>query len=179
MTKVQLRNAWLQVHKWVGLLLAIILVPLSLTGSMLVWDEPLDRLLEPSHYTASGPAALPASAYVEAARRALPAGSNLVSVRIGKIRDRRVTSHTSIIVNDAVRCGRTPGRRRTPLHEKSSANAASSPTRSGTKLNDSRPFQNAKILSRSWKNSRPDSVSRPPDEIAMWKCDRDPAIAGV
>jgi len=84
MTKVQLRNAWFQVHKWVGLLLAIILVPLSLTGSMLVWDEPLDRLLEPSHYTASGPAALPASAYVEAARRALPAGSNIVSVRIGE-----------------------------------------------------------------------------------------------
>ena len=84
MTKVQLRNAWFQVHKWVGLLLAIILIPLSLTGSMLVWDEPLDRLLEPSHYTASGPAALPASAYVETARRALPAGSKIVSVRIGE-----------------------------------------------------------------------------------------------
>jgi len=83
-TKVQLRNAWFQVHKWIGLLLAIILIPLSLTGSMLVWDEPLDRLLEPSHYTASGPAALPASAYVETARRALPAGSKIVSVRIGE-----------------------------------------------------------------------------------------------
>jgi len=83
-TKVQLRNAWFQVHKWVGLLLAIILIPLSLTGSMLVWDEPLDRLLEPSHYTAAGPAALPATAYVETARHALPAGSSIVSVRIGE-----------------------------------------------------------------------------------------------
>jgi len=45
-TKVQLRNAWFQVHKWIGLLLAIILIPLSFTGSLLVWDDALDRLLE-------------------------------------------------------------------------------------------------------------------------------------
>ena len=84
MTKVELRNAWFQVHKWIGILLAIILIPLSLTGSMLVWDEPLDRLLQPAHYAASGPATLPASAYVSAARRALPAGSMIISVRIGE-----------------------------------------------------------------------------------------------
>ena len=84
MTKVQLRNAWFQVHKWVGLLLAVVLIPLSITGSMLVWDEPLDRMLEPSHYAISSPAALPASVYVAAARRALPAGSIIVSVRIGE-----------------------------------------------------------------------------------------------
>ena len=75
MTKGQLRNAWFQVHKWIGLLLAIILIPLSITGSMLVWDDPLDRLLEPTHYAASGPAALPASVYVATAQRALPAES--------------------------------------------------------------------------------------------------------
>jgi len=84
MTKVQLRNAWFQVHKWIGILLAIILIPLSITGSMLVWDEPLDRLLEPTHYAATGSAALPASAYAETARKALPAGSRLVSLRIGE-----------------------------------------------------------------------------------------------
>lgn len=84
MTKAQLRNAWFQVHKWIGLLLAVILIPLSVTGSLLVWDEPLDRLLEPTHYAASGSATLPASAYVDTARRALPAGSKIVSVRIGE-----------------------------------------------------------------------------------------------
>jgi uncharacterized iron-regulated membrane protein len=84
MTKVQLRNAWFQIHKWVGILLALVLIPLSFTGSMLVWDDALDRMLEPSHYTASGPAALPAPAYVEIARRALPAGSLIQSARIGE-----------------------------------------------------------------------------------------------
>jgi uncharacterized iron-regulated membrane protein len=51
---------------------------------MLVWDEPLDRLLQPTHYAETGPAALPVSVYVESARRALPTGSKIVSVRIGE-----------------------------------------------------------------------------------------------
>lgn len=84
MTKVQLRNAWFQVHKWIGIILAIILIPLSITGSMLVWDDAFDRMLKPAHYAASGPAALPVSTYVETARRALPAGSRIISVRIGE-----------------------------------------------------------------------------------------------
>ncbi|WP_116091004.1 PepSY-associated TM helix domain-containing protein [Sphingomonas crusticola] len=84
MTKVQLRNVWFQIHKWIGIILAIIFIPLSFTGSMLVWDEPLDRLLQPSHYAETGPAALPASAYVAAARQSLPAGSTIVSLAIGK-----------------------------------------------------------------------------------------------
>ncbi len=84
MTKVRLRNVWFQIHKWIGILLAIVLIPLSFTGSMLVWDEPLDRLLQPSHYAETGPAALTASVYVESARRGLPVGSKIVSVRIGE-----------------------------------------------------------------------------------------------
>ena len=33
--KKQLRAAWLQVHKWIGLTLAILIIPISLTGSAL------------------------------------------------------------------------------------------------------------------------------------------------
>jgi uncharacterized iron-regulated membrane protein len=84
MTKVKLRNLWFQVHKWIGIILAIIFIPLSFTGSMLVWDQPLDRLLRPFHYAESGPASLPASVYVETARKALPPGSRIVSLMIGK-----------------------------------------------------------------------------------------------
>jgi len=84
MSKVQLRNAWFQIHKWIGILLALVFIPLSLTGSMLVWDDALDRMLEPSHYAPSGPAALPPPQYLDIARRALPAGSTIQGMRIGE-----------------------------------------------------------------------------------------------
>ena len=38
-SKKQLRALWLQVHKWIGLILAVLIVPISLTGSALVWHE--------------------------------------------------------------------------------------------------------------------------------------------
>lgn len=78
-----LRRTWFQIHKWVGIILAIILIPLSATGSLLVWDKPLDRLLNPLHYQASAPAALPASAYVAAAAKALPADKRIATLKIG------------------------------------------------------------------------------------------------
>jgi uncharacterized iron-regulated membrane protein len=73
MTKLQLRRAWFQVHKWIGLILAILIIPLSLSGSLLVWDQPLDRLLNPARYAVSGTATLSPQAYVDAARQVLPA----------------------------------------------------------------------------------------------------------
>jgi uncharacterized iron-regulated membrane protein len=78
-----LRKTWFQIHKWVGIVLAIIFIPLSATGSLLVWDKPLDRLLNPLHYQASAPAALPASAYVAAAAKALPEGKRIATLKIG------------------------------------------------------------------------------------------------
>ncbi|WP_420138577.1 PepSY-associated TM helix domain-containing protein [Sphingomonas sp.] len=84
MTKGQLRNLWFQIHKWIGIIVAIIFIPLSFTGSMLVWDEPLDRLLQPAHHAELGPAALPASAYVATAREALPKGSVISGLSIGE-----------------------------------------------------------------------------------------------
>src|SRR3569623_1847823 len=70
MTKLQLRRAWFQVHKWIGLILAIVIVPLSVTGSALVWDEALDHGLNPQRYAVSGGAPTAAQAYVEAASAA-------------------------------------------------------------------------------------------------------------
>jgi len=70
MSKIALRKAWFQVHKWIGLILAIVIIPLSLTGSALVWDEPIQQMLHPERQ-ASGPMALPATAYVDAARAVL------------------------------------------------------------------------------------------------------------
>ena len=80
MTKFQLRRAWFQVHKWVGLSLAVLIIPLSLSGALLVWDQPFDRLINPSRYAVSGSATLPPHAYVDAARRVLPAGDRIASL---------------------------------------------------------------------------------------------------
>jgi uncharacterized iron-regulated membrane protein len=77
----QLRALWLQVHKWIGLTLAILIIPVSLTGSALVWHDALDAWLEPKRFATIGPAALPPSAYAEAARPALPAGAVLSTLR--------------------------------------------------------------------------------------------------
>ena len=64
--KKQLRAAWLQVHKWIGLTLAILIIPISLTGSALVWHDWLDAKLEPQRHATLGPATLAPSAYAAA-----------------------------------------------------------------------------------------------------------------
>ena len=80
-TNMRLRGLWLSVHKWIGILLAILIVPISLTGSALVWHDWLDETLNPHRYAVSGPAALGPSAYAAAARRALGPGERVMSVR--------------------------------------------------------------------------------------------------
>ena len=80
-TKLRLRSLWLQVHKWIGLLLAVLIIPISLTGSALVWHDWLDETLNPSRYAVTGPASLSPDAYALAAREALAPGERLVSLR--------------------------------------------------------------------------------------------------
>ena len=82
--KKQLRALWLQVHKWIGLSLAILIIPICLTGSALVWHDWLDARLEPQRYASLGPAQLPASAYAAAARANLRAGEALSELRFSK-----------------------------------------------------------------------------------------------
>jgi uncharacterized iron-regulated membrane protein len=78
---MRLRGWWFSVHKWIGLLLAVLIIPVSLTGSALVWHDWLDETLNPRRYAVSGEAALPPSAYAEAARAALAPGERVMSVR--------------------------------------------------------------------------------------------------
>ena len=77
---LRLRGIWLQVHKWIGLLLALLIIPISLSGSALVWHDGLDELLNPGRFAVSGPAALPPSGYAEAARGALAPGERIQSI---------------------------------------------------------------------------------------------------
>lgn len=82
--KKQLRAAWLQVHKWIGLALAVLIIPISLTGSALVWHDWVEAKLEPQRYAVLGPAALPPSAYASSATAALRPGETLSALRFDK-----------------------------------------------------------------------------------------------
>jgi len=80
-TTLRLRGWWLQVHKWIGLILAILIIPLCLSGAALVWDGALDKVLNPGRYAVTGPASQPPSAYEAAARGAIGPDERLVSIR--------------------------------------------------------------------------------------------------
>jgi uncharacterized iron-regulated membrane protein len=80
--RVGLRKLWFQIHKWIGLLLAILIIPLSLSGAALVWHDWLDETINPQRYAVSGKGPLLApSAYVASARKALGADDRISMLR--------------------------------------------------------------------------------------------------
>lgn len=79
--KKRLRALWLQVHKWIGLALAVLIIPVSLTGSALVWHDWLDSKLEPQRFAVSGPASRAPSDYAASAKAALQPGERLSALR--------------------------------------------------------------------------------------------------
>ena len=71
-TMAALRRLWLNVHLWIGVGLAVLLIPISISGGLLVFHDDLDALLNPQRYAVSGTTvALPASAYLAKAADAL------------------------------------------------------------------------------------------------------------
>lgn len=81
-TNLRLRALWLQVHKWIGISLALLIVPISLSGAALVWHDALDGAINPGRYAVSGPQpALSPNAYAASARAALGPGEQLLSLR--------------------------------------------------------------------------------------------------
>jgi uncharacterized iron-regulated membrane protein len=78
----RVRQLWFQVHKWLGLLLAILVIPVSLTGSALVWHDWLDETLNPARYAVASPEPLLSpAAYVAAASAALAPGERISQIR--------------------------------------------------------------------------------------------------
>src|SRR3546814_9534269 len=71
MSKQAWRRAWFQVHKWIGLILAILIIPICLTGSALVWKGATDRIANPARYATSGATILPTERYTAAAQAVL------------------------------------------------------------------------------------------------------------
>lgn len=62
-----------QIHLWTGLLLFVPLVLLGLTGSILVFEDELNKVFGPRHGAAGG-APRPTSEIIAAARAVAPAG---------------------------------------------------------------------------------------------------------
>ncbi|HEY0043487.1 MAG TPA: PepSY-associated TM helix domain-containing protein [Allosphingosinicella sp.] len=76
---LRLRKIWFQLHKWIGILLAILIIPVSLSGSALVWHDWLDETVNPQRH-ASAPPALSPGAYAAAAQGALAPGERVMTV---------------------------------------------------------------------------------------------------
>lgn len=79
----RLRRLWLDVHLWIGVGLLIALIPLSVTGSILVWHDQLDRALYADRYATTGPTASRSiKEYARAAEAAFAGRAQLTQVRL-------------------------------------------------------------------------------------------------
>jgi len=75
------RRLWRNVHLVVGIGAALLLIPIGLSGSLLVWHDALDAVLHPGRYAVSAGPVSPPSEHVAAARAALGATFQPVVVR--------------------------------------------------------------------------------------------------
>ena len=72
----QLRRLWLNVHLWIGVGLALLLIPISISGGLLVWHDEIDALLTPQRYAVTGAqVALPPSNVKKISSESPPAGA--------------------------------------------------------------------------------------------------------
>lgn len=67
-----LRRLVVPLHRWLGLVLAVLLGLLALTGALLAWEEEIDALLNPQWYRLEARAPLPVFELLERIRPQLP-----------------------------------------------------------------------------------------------------------
>ena len=77
---IRLRRAWFQIHKWLGISLAILIIPISLTGAVLVWHDWLDEQVNPQRYPAVAAPLLQPSAYASAAAALAQPGERVATI---------------------------------------------------------------------------------------------------
>jgi len=81
-TNFRLRRVWVQIHLWLGIGLAILLIPISLSGAALVWHHHLDALINPGRYAVTAGQSLPPSQLIERATSALERGFQPIVLRM-------------------------------------------------------------------------------------------------
>jgi len=75
------RALWWRLHRWIALTLALLLVPIALSGALLVWHDELDALIHPGRYAVTGAEQIEPSAYLASARSALGTDAQPAAVR--------------------------------------------------------------------------------------------------
>jgi uncharacterized iron-regulated membrane protein len=76
-----IRRTFAAVHRWTAVILFVLLVPISLSGTALVFQDELDALFNPERYAVSGSEVLGPQAYFASAAAALGKDSQMISVR--------------------------------------------------------------------------------------------------
>jgi uncharacterized iron-regulated membrane protein len=79
----RLRRFWLDVHLWLGVGLFLLLVPIGISGALLVWHHPLEELMHPQRFAVSeGGAVLAPSAYLASSRAAFGDRATVSQIRM-------------------------------------------------------------------------------------------------
>src|SRR3954465_472526 len=77
----RLRTAWWAIHRWVAVQLCVVLVPIAISGALLLWHDELDTLVHPARFAVTGNGTAAISSYFDNARGALPANFRPIVVR--------------------------------------------------------------------------------------------------
>lgn len=81
-SNVRLRRIFVQIHLWLGIGLAVLLIPISLSGAALVWQDSFDALFHPARYATTSGQALPPAELIAKATAALPRGFQPIMLRM-------------------------------------------------------------------------------------------------
>src|SRR5262245_48034080 len=80
--QARLRQMWWTLHRWVGIGLLVLLVPIAVSGALLVYHDELDALVNPKRWTVSGPElALSPAQYIAAASKVVEANETVTGIR--------------------------------------------------------------------------------------------------
>src|SRR5215217_159893 len=78
---IRLRRSWFQIHKWLGITLALLVIPISLTGAALVWHDWLDEQINPQRHPVVTAPVLPPGLYAESAAKLLKPGESITGMK--------------------------------------------------------------------------------------------------
>ena len=99
------RQLWLNIQLWIGVALFLVFSVLGVTGSILVWDQPLERALHRDRFdVARVKPALPASAYAAAATRAFDGRASIAGILRQAVAEIEIGGFTQSEANPQIHC---------------------------------------------------------------------------